>query len=231
MKKLKAVFFDAGNTLFRPHPSVGAVYSRAARRHGVRRAAAWVQARFADEWRRRNGLSQLKDEKHEKLWWMGLVRRVFDGSFRSEAAFAAFYEELYREFAMPRTWRLYDDALPALEALRRAGLAVGVVSNWDTRLFALCDGLGVTERVDFILASTVEGTVKPEREIFRRALARAGVKPREALHVGDSYREDHWGARRAGLEARLLCRDGHRRAGARCVRSLAELTEELLGLS
>lgn len=221
---LKAVFFDAGNTLFRPYPSVGAVYARLARRFGVRVDPGWVQERFAAEWKKRNGLAQLKDEKNEKLWWRKLVRGVFGKAFPDEAGFNAFYEELYAEFAHPRTWKLFPDALPALRGLRKRGVRMGIVSNWDSRLFALCDGLGVTPFMDFILASAVEGTVKPEREIFRRGLRKLGLRPAEALHVGDSYREDYWGARRAGLAAVMIARNGHRPAEAESIRSLKDLS-------
>ncbi|MGQ0643871.1 MAG: HAD-IA family hydrolase [Elusimicrobiota bacterium] len=204
---LKAVFFDAGNTLFRPFPSVGHVYARTARKHGCRVSAAWVEERFQAEWRRRNGLAQLKSEKKEKEWWRALVRRVFGGRF-APGRFRAYYEELYDLFASPATWRIYPDVLPTLKTLKKRGLRLGVISNWDSRLFRLCDGLGVTPYMDFILASAVEGAVKPEKTLFRRALARAGVRPEEALHVGDSYREDYWGARRAGLRALLIARAG-----------------------
>jgi putative hydrolase of the HAD superfamily len=220
---IKAVFFDAGNTLFRPYPSVGAVYARLAARHGVRVRPAWVQARFGEEWKRRNGLAQLKDEAQEKLWWRGLVRNVFGASFPDERTFDRYYEKLYKEFAMPRTWRLYPETLPVLKALKKRGVRMGIVSNWDSRLFRLCDGLGVTPFMEFILASAVEGTVKPEREIFRRGLRKMGLKPAQALHVGDSFREDYWGAGRAGLRALLIDRHGHAPTGAETVASLREL--------
>lgn len=220
---LKAVFFDAGNTLFRPYPSVGRVYAKLALKHGVRVSAAWVQTRFGAEWKKRNGLAQLKDEKHERLWWRNLVRAVFDGAFPTEKKFRTYYEELYREFAMPATWRLYPETLSTLRALQKKGVRLGIVSNWDSRLFALCRGLGVTPFMEFILASAVEGTVKPEKKIFRRGLKKMGLKPGEVLHIGDSWREDYWGARRAGLKALLISRDGHRPAGVKCAGSLKDL--------
>jgi putative hydrolase of the HAD superfamily len=107
--------------------------------------------------------------------------------------------------------------------LKRRGRTVGIVSNWDERLFELCDGLRVTPWVDFVLASAVEGTAKPGREIFARALKKAGVGPSEALHVGDSFREDYCGALRAGLAAILLCRRAPPPAGVRAIGSLREL--------
>ena len=219
----RAVFFDAGNTLFRPHPSVGDIYARVARRHGARADALGIEARFAAEWSRHDNRPR-RSVKGEKARWKALTRRVFDGLFRTEADFAGFFEELHAEFAHPRTWRLYPDALPTLKAMNKLGRVVGIVSNWDERLFELCDGLKVTPWVDFVLASAVEGTSKPDREIFRRALAKAGVRPSEALHVGDSYREDYRGARRAGLAAVLLCRRTSAPDGVRAIRSLRELS-------
>jgi len=220
----RAVFFDAGNTLFRPHPSVGDIYARVARRHGARADAIGIEARFAAEWSRHDNTAR-RSVKGEKARWKALTRRVFDGLFRTEADFAGFFEELHAEFAHPRTWRLYPDALPTLKAMKKLGRVVGIVSNWDERLFELCDGLRVRPWVDFVLASAVEGTAKPDREIFRRALAKAGVRPSEALHVGDSYREDYCGARRAGLAAVLLCRRTPAPDGVRAIRSLRELPD------
>jgi putative hydrolase of the HAD superfamily len=223
----KAVFFDAGNTLFRPYPSVGHVYSRMARKYGCHAAPAWVEKRFQEEWKRRNGLANLKDERREREWWYHLVRRVFGARF-PKGKFRAYYDELYELFAEPKTWRLYPDVLPTLKSLTQRGVRLGVVSNWDSRLFKLCDRLGVSRHMDFILASAVEGAVKPEKELFRRALARARVKPWEAVHIGDSLREDYWGAQQAGLGALLICRRGEPPAGTQWVRSLAAL-KDLVG--
>jgi putative hydrolase of the HAD superfamily len=188
----------------------------------VRVAHAWVEERFRSEWARRNGLASLKSDKKEKAWWRALVRRVFGTRF-APAGFHRYYEELHALFAHPKTWRLFPDALPTLKALGRRGVITGIVSNWDSRLFRLCDGLGVKAHVKFILASAVEGAVKPDKAIFQRALKHAGADKGRALHVGDSYREDYWGATRAGLSARLLVRRGPAPAGARVIRSLAEL--------
>jgi putative hydrolase of the HAD superfamily len=204
---VKAVFFDAGGTLFRPHPSVGELYSRHARRHGCAVSARWAEARFRAEWKRRNGLAGLRtdSDKVERAWWAELVRAVFGRRVPPER-FPAFFHELYDAFGAPRTWKLFPESVPVLETLRRRGYRLGVVSNWDSRLFGLCDGLGVTRRVDFVLASAAVGASKPHGRIFRRALRLAGVRPSEALHVGDHRKEDFHGARRAGLRAVFLDR-------------------------
>jgi len=220
--KVRAVFFDAGGTLFRPYPSVGEVYSEVAGRHGLCTDSAAVEESFHELWVARDGLASLSTrsgEKEEKSWWRELVREVFS-KFGRVADFEVFFDELYDRFASPQTWRLFPDSLPALQALRRRGKILGIVSNWDSRLFGICDGLGSKPHVDFILASAVVGAAKPHPRIFREALKQAGVGPEEALHVGDSLEDDIRGAQGAGIHALFVDRKGRRQA---LVPSISEL--------
>ena len=71
---------------------------------------------------------------------------------------------------------------------------------------------------------------KPDIAIFRAALQRAGVRPEEAVHIGDSVHADVEGALNAGISPILLDRRGRYAehparlpAGTRAVRTLAEL--------
>ena len=57
------------------------------------------------------------------------------------------------------------------------------------------------------MASAEFGAAKPDPAIFARGLELAGVRPEEALHVGDSPVEDGEGARAAGIRAVLIGRD------------------------
>jgi putative hydrolase of the HAD superfamily len=105
-------------------------------------------------------------------------------------------------------WLPYDDVVPTLTELRRRGLALAVISNTPTDATILCDKLGVCGLVDFIVSSCLVGCEKPCSLIFETALARAGVAPHEAVHVGDQPRSDALGATGAGMHALLLDRHG-----------------------
>ena len=102
----------------------------------------------------------------------------------------------------------YADAVPALLELRARGLAIVVVSNWDHSLHERLTETGLAPLVDAAVASAELGHAKPDRAIFEHALELAGAGPGEALHVGDSPREDVEGALAAGLRAVLVARDG-----------------------
>lgn len=205
----RAVFFDAGNTLFGPHPSLGERYAETARAFGLEVAAAAVESSFRAAWARQGRPSAAvaeASEAAEKAWWRGLVREVFR-DLGPLADFDGFFERLYDLFAEPDTWRLFPDAVPALEACRRAGSVVGVVSNWDARLLRICRGLDLERRLDFICYSAGVGAAKPDPRIFAAALAKAGVPRERVLHVGDSHADDVAGARAAGLDALWLRRE------------------------
>jgi putative hydrolase of the HAD superfamily len=162
--------------------------------------------------------------------WREITRRIHARIPALAAVdFAPWFEALYVRFGDPEVWRFYDDVEPVLKELRGRGLRLGVVSNWDTRLKRIGSGLGLDRLVDFMVISAEVGVRKPDPRIFREALRRAGVRPEEALHVGDLPDEDVEGARRAGVRAvlidrqkRITAREGV--AGVPVVQSLSELS-------
>jgi len=119
----------------------------------------------------------------------------------------------------------YPDAAGALRELRRRGLRLVVVSNWDVSLHERLAETGLAELVDGAVASAEVGSAKPDPAIFAHGLALAGVSAGAAWHVGDSPEADVRGALAAGLRAVLLARDGGAAVadGVPVVRSLAEL--------
>lgn len=76
-------------------------------------------------------------------------------------------------------------AAAALARLRRAGLALACVSNWDISLGAHLERAGLAACFDTIVSSAEAGAAKPEAAVFRVALSRLGVPPGRALHIGD----------------------------------------------
>jgi putative hydrolase of the HAD superfamily len=127
-------------------------------------------------------------------------------------------------------FRAYADAAPALAELRRRGLRLVCVSNWDCSLPEVLAEVGLGDALDDILASAVAGARKPDPAIFELALSRAGREPAEALAVGDTPEEDVAGADAAGIRALLIDRDGRIEAGATgasVISSLVEISDHL----
>ncbi len=119
-------------------------------------------------------------------------------------------------------FQAFEDARPALEALRRLGLRLVSVSNWDISLPKVLERCGLLELVDGVVSSAGAGARKPDPAIFAPALELAGCGPEEALHVGDTPEEDVDAARAAGIAVLLLDRDG-----GGDIASLQEIEEHL----
>jgi putative hydrolase of the HAD superfamily len=102
----------------------------------------------------------------------------------------------------------YPDAVPALRALRDAGMKLVCVSNWDVSLEQVLERCGLAEHLDGAVSSALAGARKPDPAIFAPALELAGASAEQALHVGDTAEEDLDAARAAGIRALLIDREG-----------------------
>lgn len=115
----------------------------------------------------------------------------------------------------------FADAEPALRELRRRGLRLICVSNWDCSLPEVLERSELTPLLDGVVSSATARARKPDPAIFAPALELAGCAPSEALHVGDSP-EDVEAARAAGIEVLRIDR-----AGGADIASLGEIGEHL----
>jgi putative hydrolase of the HAD superfamily len=116
----------------------------------------------------------------------------------------------------------------ALARLQAAGIRLGVVSNSDGRVEQALEAAGLRGYFDVVIDSALIGVEKPDPRIFQAALERLGVEPDEALYVGDLYAVDVLGARAAGIDAILLGHADEAEADCRSVRSIEDLVNQLL---
>ena len=208
--RLKVVFFDAAGTLLTVNGSVGEIYADIAREHGMDVAVSDLEAGFRRSYVTAPSMAfpgavSEQIPTLERQWWRNLVQEVF-ASLGSFPRFDEYFEALFSFFARAEAWRLYPETLSTLEELQSRGFRLGIISNFDARLFGLLEDLGIAPFVDPVVISTHAGAAKPEREIFTQALTRIGVEADEALHVGDSYEADIVGAKAVGITPVLVDR-------------------------
>jgi HAD superfamily hydrolase (TIGR01509 family) len=110
---------------------------------------------------------------------------------------------LYERLIDPSQWTPYPDTEAALKAVSERGLKVGVLSNIAFDIRPAFTARGWDAYVDEFVLSFEVGAVKPELEIFRRAVQALGVPATETLMVGDSEEADG-GARALGCEFALV---------------------------
>ncbi|KAJ6747586.1 hypothetical protein OIU74_029946 [Salix koriyanagi] len=123
---------------------------------------------------------------------------------------AQYFEELYNYYTTEKAWHLCDpDAEKVFEAIRKVGVKLAVVSNFDTRLRPLLRALNCDHWFDALAVSAEVAAEKPNPTIFLKACELLEVKPEDVVHVGDDRRNDIWGARDAGCDAWLWGSDVH----------------------
>jgi len=218
---IEAIFLDAAGTLIKPIRRVGESYALLAQPYGVEVPAAEITARFRSCFNSAPPLAfpntpapQLVER--ERHWWRDLVLRVFE-PWAPFPRFDEYFTELFSYFACPEAWELYPEVLYTLDALKKRGLVLDVLSNFDSRLSGILEGLGAARYFEHIFVSSRIGYAKPAREIFHAALNVHALGAENIIHVGDSEEKDFRGALDAGLKAILLDRsaqDAAKKSGA-----------------
>ncbi len=98
-----------------------------------------------------------------------------------------------------------EGARETLASLRRAGIGLALVCDTGFTpgrvVRTLLEENGLLEYLEVLCFSDEVGVPKPGPDIFSKALAELGVRPPEAVHIGDLRRTDIAGAHNVGMRA------------------------------
>jgi putative hydrolase of the HAD superfamily len=203
---LRVVTFDAAGTLIRLLHSPGRTYAEIARLFGYQLDPDRIQDSFRISWKT---FAPPPESAHprpddDREWWRELVARTIEAAGYRIAPFDQYFAAVYQEFARPGVWELFPDVPPILSELSRQGIRLGVISNFDRRLYDILESLGVRDAFEQVIISSEIGVRKPTARIFQAAAHRFKVELSEILHVGDERDSDFAGAEAAGLQAVLV---------------------------
>ena len=94
------------------------------------------------------------------------------------------------EKRMTRLTKVFTDVVPMLDALRREGLAWGIVTNKAARLAEpLVAWLGFAADAGAIVCGDTTGHAKPHPAPLLEAARRIGIDPARCIYVGDDRRD------------------------------------------
>jgi putative hydrolase of the HAD superfamily len=214
MSRPQVIFFDAVGTLFGVRGSVGQVYRGLARQYGVDIEAEQLNKAFYKSFKAAPpcafpGVRRIDLAKLEFEWWEAIVEQTFEqvGALDRFRNFPAFYSQLYSYFETAEPWVMYDDTLPTLKKIQSLDIPMGILSNFDSRLYKVLKVLNLEEFFSSITISSEVGVAKPDPIIFTIALAKHHCEPENAWHIGDSVKEDYEAANLAGLRGVLINRE------------------------
>ncbi len=210
----KVIFLDAVGTLFGVRGSVGEVYASVASEYGVAASADALNRAFFESFKVAvpacfPGLDAADLPQREYHWWHAIALQTFHraGVSHHFSDFDGFFAHLYAHFATAAPWFVYPDVRGTLESWHHRGIELGILSNFDSRIYAVLKALDLAYFFSSVTISTEVGAAKPDPKIFAAALQKHGCAASDALHVGDSFEEDYQGAIAAGLRSFWLQRD------------------------
>ena len=223
---VKTIIFDIDNTLYSYDDAHKAAFARlleyAQRELGLSAEEFQTLHRQANE--------ALKQR-------MGSVAAIHNRLIRYQNLLEKLGKPIRHALAMNDLYwnTLLDAARPSpgaaetLTELKRRGYRIGVGTDMTARLqFVKLERLSLLQCVDFLVSSEEACAEKPDPELFRLCVEKAGVSPEECLFVGDNLRKDVLGATACGLQS-LWFRPGGGEAepGVGQIRALPELLEVL----
>ena len=162
---------------------------------GVTREA-WLEQVFGES------RDRLVGKVRDPMTMMSTMARAIDESIPLEVIEEA-TRNRERRFRNALT-HMPDATGGALAALKAKGKKLGLVSNADAMEIAAWDESPVAGLFDCVAFSCDVGYAKPEPEIYEICLGKLGVRPDEAVFVGDGGSDELRGAKAIGLTTVMM---------------------------
>ncbi len=208
----KAIFFDWFDTLAQYYPPREEIHANACLKAGIRvpqrRLAPGIV--LADHYyiQENNAIPVKQRPIEEQAAVYARMERIVlaeAGIQVSDEQLRIILQDVGRTFSGDE-FMLFDDVLPAFQALKQQGLLLGIISNIDRSIDGICLQLGLAPYLDLTVTSSEIGSGKPHAPIYLAALERGGVEAAESIYVGDHHETDILGAHRVGMKGVLIDR-------------------------
>ncbi len=227
MGKIAAVTFDFWDTLVQEYPG-GSLKVARARIEGIRRVLVGCGIEHSvDELSRayeKTGAfleltwSKKRDMpvRDQILFLLSSVDDKLAGKLKGGEISAI--ERIYSDGILESPPRLLPGAKESLRAVESKGYKLGLISNTGrtpgSTLRILMAQMGILEFFDTTTFSNEIMVRKPAETAFRVTLDKLRVQPKAAVHIGDDAEKDVEGAKKVGMRAIQVVRDGAKKSSA-----------------
>jgi len=198
LRDVRAVVFDAAETLITVGPSRAATFRKALQGVGLERESSEVNIAFK--------LAELEVSISELSGGSRREQRLrLNQAVLSHLGLSidGLPEIVFQEFeSTQRHWQAIDGAKNVFQHLRSVGLRIGVGSNFSERcseILSTCDLVP-----DFLVVSAICGHEKPSEEFFTLVEKACSFPRSNCLFVGDSLRLDYLPSRAFGFKSLLF---------------------------
>ncbi len=199
---IQGILFDAGGTLIRMEPEVSTTIYVRIQEHGVTEEEVSKAYKKAAKEFYQTYYSQNIDTSR---FWAAFIQSVLDDLGIEEEL----GEEIYNTIKEKTEFVAYPETSDVLKNLS-SDYTLGIVSNWDleVQIGDVLEELDLRKYFSTIVVSNELKVLKPNPQIFLKALENIQLAPSQCFYVGDDPYEDFYGAKNVGLIPLLLDREG-----------------------
>ncbi|GAB0090242.1 hypothetical protein DMENIID0001_049450 [Sergentomyia squamirostris] len=230
LSRFRLITFDVTDTLLQFRTSPGKQFGEVGEMLGLLGSGSdkkQLTAKYKANWHRMNKAHPnfgLKTNIGWENWWRQLIVGSFreTGALESDEKLLRIADHVVDIFKTSTSWQHCYGSVELLNYLKLkqqigtkgpriknegTPFKIGVISNFDQRLETLLRNMKLFQYFDFIVGSYDAGSMKPDPEIFLKAMESSkfdDLKPDECLHIGNSTRIDYLGARHIGWNSALI---------------------------
>ncbi len=187
---IKAVVFDLDHTLYDRYGTIALASHTVRERFFVREGI--TDAEISQTWTEYD--KRFVHHGLERLYTELIHSGIFVEPFPTLDDMIALHYDTYTAYAVP-----YSFAIPTVEALKKRGFKVGLITNGRSYVQRKkIEMLGMEGLFDEIIVGGEFGLQKPHAEIFYEMARRFGVESCEMMYVGDNPVNDVKGSADAG---------------------------------
>lgn len=193
--KIRAVFFDAGETLIFRNPSMVTITARHLASAGVKIPRAKLAKAINEaalEMKPAVERGRMADSRKWEIYIANVFRKI--GVKNS-----ALEHKLRMRLRDGTSFKAFRDAHEVVDFLNSRGIKTGIISNASATLDGILKRVKLHGKFRHIVISEKAGVEKPNKQIFLKALRLAKSRAQETVYIGDNYVADIYGAKRAGL--------------------------------
>ncbi len=133
-----------------------------------------------------------------KDWWSTIVKNVLIDDSKSknlkldESLINQISDDIFNEFSKEKYWKKYENCDSILNELNKRNFKLGVISNFDERLFVIMKNLKIDSYFSFVCIPSNTNSYKPQHEIFKIARDQARADNDSfIIHIGDDFDLDY----------------------------------------
>ncbi len=193
--KIKAIFFDAGETLVYRNPSLLEITRRFLKINKININKSTLAKILNSCALKMKPIVEQGNVADSKKWYI-YINMVFK---KSGIRDKKIMHELIEKLRIGTSFRAYPDAKKILKFLKKSGFKLGVISNASASVIDILKKTRIYDFFDGVIVSEIVGYEKPDVKIFNYALKTLKVKPRETIYIGDNYIADIKGSIKAGI--------------------------------